>query len=200
MRSPEHKRENVMSSIASVGSSNFNPYQFTPQVALQSSAASSSAQSTSAIANSTSGTASTGTSFQDQLVTAITTAVQNAEQSGNTTSLQSVIQNAAQQGSQADGINPQSLQQQAVGQAHGAHHGHHHHHGGGVQQSNGSSSTQQTSGTDALTSALNRTSGSYNTNSSSQVSSPQNADFLLQISATSGNHQPTSDSLLNIQV
>lgn len=112
-----------MSSLNSVSSLNFNPFQYMALLESQASSGSGAAQTSSAsgttATSAASGTTGGTTSLQAQLVTAITSTVQTAEQSGNTSNLNSVIQGAVNQVFQENGINPATLQQDASGQAQG---------------------------------------------------------------------------------
>ena len=114
-----------MSSLNSVSSLNFNPFQYLALLESQAALSGSGTTSTSSASGTTaasaaSATTSGTTSLQAQLATAITSAVQTAEQSGNTSNLNSVIQGAVNQVFQENGINPATLQQDASGQVQGA--------------------------------------------------------------------------------
>ena len=112
-----------MVSINGVTPYGANQYQWFEQIAAQSvNATSDSTASTSvtSLTNSTSSTSSTsadGTSSSgsllDQIKSAITTALETAEQSGDTTNFQTVIKNAVDKTLQANGIDPSQLQQQS---------------------------------------------------------------------------------------
>jgi len=204
-----------VSSIGSVSSQNSNRSQYMALLASQSASRSSgvkqsdgdsddsgspAASGATAATGSTATSASSSTSLQDQLVAAITNAVQTAEQSGNTSSLNSTIQDAVNQVFKDNGINPDTLKQQATGQTQGAAHHHHHHHSepGSASQSSGASS-QPTSGTSTQSGATTQTSGTPSTTVTQQTSGQQIADLLAQISGTSGGSQSVSGFLLNVQ-
>ncbi|MGA2061857.1 MAG: hypothetical protein ABSG67_15330 [Thermoguttaceae bacterium] len=87
-------------------------------------------------------------------------AIQDAEQSGNTSDLKTVIHDAVDQALKDAGIDPNSQSAAANGtEGHKGHHGHGHHHAQGAGSTGVStdptnSSSQDTSGTDSTTNDL----------------------------------------------
>jgi len=220
-----------MSGISSVNNQSYNAVLLfaaaVPQSNSSSASCDSSAASTATSASNSNSTGSAGTaaasgsSFQDQLVTAIETALQNAEQSGNTSNLNSVVQNAVSQVFQANGITSPTDPGQAAAQAQPADatqqpqatHHHHHHHSGGTSQSSstnasdatGSTSTDGASnpaGTTATSAADSSTSPASGPSATTQSIAPQQlqlGDLLSQLAGNSGNNQSISGFLFNIQ-
>ena len=187
----------VMSGVNGVTASNADLYQLfaqsvqnTSQANLVPAASGSGSQATSATTLSSESSSTGVGSLQDQLISAITTAVQNAEQSGNTSDLNSVVKNAVDQVLQNNGIDPSSVAQQAQG-AHGHHH--HHGHGGGVGQNHGSSGT--TDGASSTVGLLADSSGGSSANSGS--SSQQPGDLIAQLLGLQGSSQGISGLLLD---
>ncbi len=141
-----------MSSISSVSNLNFNPFRLLALLDSQSASAtsssgatqSSSGSNTATTTDTTSTTGTGSTSLWNQLTTAFNNAIQNAEQTGNTSNLASVLQTAGNQVLQNNGINPATFEQQVSGQIQGAHH-HHHHHGGSSSSSQASGGSSQAS-------------------------------------------------------
>ncbi len=175
-----------MSSISSVSNLNFNPFRLLALLDSQSASAtsssgatqSSSGSNTATTTDTTSTTGTGSTSLWNQLTTAFNNAIQNAEQTGNTSNLASVLQTAGNQVLQNNGINPATFEQQVSGQIQGAHH-HHHHHGGSSSSSQASGGSSQASG---ATSATGSTTGTATTQESS---SQQLTDLLEQLFGTS---------------
>lgn len=190
-----------MSSIGNVSSLNFNPFRLLALLDSQSASTANSsgaAQSTSgsnttattaaattAAATSTTGSTSTAaagsTSLWDQLTAAFNSALQNAEQTGNTSNLASVLQKAGNQVLQNNGINPATFAQQLSGQTQGMHH-HHHHHGG---SGGAGQTTSGTTGTSGDASTTGGTTGTTGTTATSETSNQQLSDLLAQIFGTS---------------
>jgi len=144
--------------------------------------------------------------LQDQLATAITSAVQTAEQSGNTSNLASVIQEAVNQVFKNNGIDPSTLEQQAAGQTQGAHHHHHHHAEAGSAGETSGDSSQSASGTTSggattsgTTASSSTTSGTTAVTATQQASLQQLADLLSQIAGTSSGNQSINGFLFSAQ-
>ena len=193
-----------MSSISSATSLNFNPFRL---LALLDSQSASGTSTTTPSTNTTGATTTTGTtatgstSLWNQLTTAFNTALQNAEQTGNTSNLASVLQTAGNQVLQNNGINPTTFEQEAAaGQTQGSHH-HHHHHGGSSSASSsasqssdaGSPTTGATSSSDATTPA----GGTTTTTATQETSDQQFANWLTQILGSLGGSQSITGSMLN---
>ena len=180
-----------MSSLGSLSSLNYNPFQLLALLDSQSASSASgaaSASSTAAASATTSAAATAGTgstSLWNQLTTAFNNAIQNAEQTGNTSNLASVLQTAGNQVLKNNGINPATFEQQVSGQAQGAHH-HHHHHGGWNSSSQTSGDSLQTSGTStAAGSTTGATASTTSTAAAQETSSQQLSDLLAQLFGTS---------------
>ena len=190
-----------------VGQSSSDYYQWLMRVALLGNQSVTTptgvdgSQPTTSTSTAQSGTtASTGNGvsrLEDAIRSVVLNAIQEAEKSGNTSDLKTVIQKAVEQALKDAGIDPQTLQQQAEGQAtQGAHHHHHHHHpeANGVDQGNGTDSTTSSQQTpsqqaDSQTGVTGQTNGTGSTTSSQQTSNHQIVDLLLQLSGSSGSNQ-----------
>jgi activator of HSP90 ATPase len=135
--------------------------------------------------------------LQNQLSTAITSAIQTAEQSGNTANLNSAIQGAVDQVLQNNGINPDALQQQASGQIHGSHH--HHHHGESSSTNQASNTSSQTSDATTSNGSTTQTGASTSTAATQQTANQQIAELLSRISGASSGNQSISGFLFNVQ-
>jgi hypothetical protein len=139
----------------------------------------------------------------NQLSTAFNTALQNAEQTGNTANLASVLQTAGNQVLQNNGINPATFEQEVTGQTQAAHHHHHHHHGGSGSAGQTSDSSSQTTGVNTASDATTQTGASTTTTATQQTSNQQQfADWLTQVlsaSGTSGGNQSINGFLFNAQ-
>jgi hypothetical protein len=147
--------------------------------------------------------------LEEAIRKAVLAAIQEAEKSGNTSDLMTVIQKAVEQALKDAGIDPNTLQQQAEGQAaQGAHHRHHHHHhaqAAGVDQGNGTDSatgSQQTSSqqTDSGTGVTGQTNGAGSTTSPQQTSSQQTIELLLQLPGSSGSNPAITGFLLDVKL
>ena len=120
-----------MSGISSVSGYGTNSYQWLQQIAARfseqvgettsaSTASTASTDSTNSI-DSTDSTSSSSTSAADtttstdslknQIESAIISALENAEQSGDSTNFQTVVKNAVESTLKANGIDPDQLQQ-----------------------------------------------------------------------------------------
>jgi hypothetical protein len=169
-----------MSSLSSISGSGSNPYQLWAQ----SIAANQTGASSSGSSSSTGSTSATGTSFEDQFISAITNAVQGAEQSGNTSNMSSVVQNTVNQFLQANGLDSSSTQGAGQLQGAGGHH-HHHHHSSG-------SATASSSGTSSTTGSSGTSGTSDSSGASASTSGQQIVALLLELSGGSGSGQTGS--------
>jgi hypothetical protein len=146
------------------------------------------------------GTSSTDTtnanSLQEIIRQAVSSAIAEAEKSGNTSDLKTVIQNAVLQALKDNGIDVEKLQEQFAAGKENVAHKHHRHH-------NQTDTTGQTTGTAATTNDNDSddSSSTANTSSAENQTSPQidakTGDLLALLWSSQNNNQNLSGYLFD---
>ena len=176
-----------MSGISSVSDSNTNPYlwllqnssQTDPTAAALAAAGSAQTPATAALGTTTASAGNNANDLLAEILSAVSSAIQNAEKTGNTSDLKTVVRDAVNQTLKQNGYDPQDLKNQsAANENEGtsvqqAHH-HHRHHGGGGQgiAANGANDTNSDSSQDSNSSQID----SQTTDLLTQLLSPQTSN------------------------
>jgi hypothetical protein len=187
-----------MSGIAAISGSNFDLFQWIVQATAQNgdpllaapSGVSRSEVGTAEVQGGTTGVdAGNLSNLQEAIRSAVSSAVEEAEKSGNTTNLYKVIYDAVLQALKDNGIDPTKLQ--------GHHKGHHRHHGqtGGVGQPDATANTTDSTTNNTIDSTTDDTSSAEN-QPSSQID-PRIGDFLAQLLASQDGSRSLTGYLLD---
>ncbi len=189
-----------MSSLNSVSSLNFNPFQYLALLESQAASSGSGTTSTSSASGTTAASAASGTSSGTDQFAGPACYGHYQRRADRRAVGQHLEPQFGHPGRREPGLpgeryQPGDAPAGRLGAGPRAHHHHHHHHGGSGSETSGTGSTGTTTSSDATTQT-----GTASTTAATQpTSNQQTADLLALISGTSGGNQSINGFLLNVQ-
>ncbi len=189
-----------MSGISGISSTDTNLLYILAQIAAQSgdgSVTDSAAADTLPVSNTDAQTSTSGAdttnanSLQETIRQAVSSAIAEAEKSGNTSDLKTVIQNAVLQALKDNGIDVDKLKSQLAAGTGNVGHKHHRHHGqtAAAGQTTDTSSTSNDNDSDDSSSTANTSSVENQT--SPQIDAKTGDLLALLLSSQNNNQNPT---------